>query len=509
MTRIMISIALLAILNVGVAQAPVECEDLASLTVSNTTIATAATVAAGSFEPPVPDSPIFAADYSRLPTFCRVTGSIKPTPDSDIRFELWLPENWNGKFMQTGNGVAAGSIVLSSLSDPLSRGYAVTNTDTGHQGTVEDFSWAVGHPEKMIDFQYRAVHELTIVGKAITEAHYGRAPEKSYWDGCSTGGRQGLKEAQMFSEDYDAIIAGAPASNWTPLLSLSILIQTNLGPGGLGVDKLGLLKEAAIAACDARDGVTDRVIADPGTCGFDPASLQCASGETGQCLSQTEVAAARRIYTGVVNEAGDVLMPGTGFGGEPAWAAYASWFSIGTNYFRNVVMNDPEWDPADFDVDTDLARAERVDGGAADAMDPDLSEFIARGGKLITYHGTTDGGIPYGNSVNYHESLINRLGEDAAEDSVKFYLVPGMDHCAGGEGAFMIDWLTALEDWAEEGQTPGALDAAHPAVMPGGLGGPPAPSEPFTRPACVYPLVAKYKGSGADTDAANFECVAP
>ena len=163
---------------VSIAKEPVECKDLASLSVSDTTITTAATVAAGSFEPPVPDSPIFAADYSRLPTFCRVTGSIKPTPDSDIRFELWLPaENWNGKFLQTGNGGAAGSIIYSSLAEPLTRGYAVTNTDTGHQGTVEDFSWAVGHPEKMIDFQYRAVHELTIVGLPRRSGR-SRLPEK-------------------------------------------------------------------------------------------------------------------------------------------------------------------------------------------------------------------------------------------------------------------------------------------------------------------------------------------
>jgi len=488
------------------------CTDLSSLAIANTTISSAQSVAAGAFEaPPGPGFPGIATDYSELPAFCRVTGSIKPTSDSDIRFELWLPaENWNAKFLQTGNGGAAGSIVVNSLADPLSRGYAVTNTDTGHQGAAGDFSWAVGHPEKLTDFQYRAVHELTVAGKAITEAHYGQAPEKSYWNGCSTGGRQGLKEAQMFPEDYDAIIAGAPASNWSPLMSLSILIQRNMGAGGLGVDKLGLLKETAIAACDVHDGVTDRVITDPGTCSFDPASLTCESGQSGQCLSETEVRAARRIYAGVVNEAGVVQMPGTGPGSEPLWAAYASpGFSIGTNYFRNVVVNDPNWDPATFDVDTDLARADTADGGAANAMDPDLSEFISRGGKLITYHGTTDGLISHVNSMNYHESVIEELGADAVEDNVKLYLVPGMDHCAGGEGAFAIDWLTALENWAEQGQTPGTLHAVHPASTPGGFGGPAVPTERFTRPVCPYPEVARFNGSGDDSDAANFECVAP
>jgi feruloyl esterase len=494
------------------AKTPLQCEQLASFPVPRTTIESAAVVAAGAFESPAPGQPgAPAGDFSTLPAFCRVTGSIQPSPDSDIRFELWLPaEGWNGKFLQTGNGGAAGAIVYGSLAEPLSRGYAVANTDTGHQGGGGDFAWAVGHPEKLIDYQYRAVHELTIVGKAITEARYGQPAEKAYWDGCSTGGRQGLKEAQRYPEDYDAIIAGAPASNWSALMSLSVLIQRNLGPGGLGIDKLGMLEGAALAACDATDGVSDRVIGEPGQCGFDPASLQCDNGDSGQCLTATEVAAAKRIYAGVVDSSGEVLMPGTGPGSELLWAAYASpQFSIGTNYFRNVVMKDTSWDPATFDVDEDLAAAERVDAGATKAMDPDLSAFIARGGKLITYHGTADGLIPYGNSVNYYESVVRKLGAEKVEDNVKLYLVPGMSHCSGGEGAFDIDWLTALERWDGQGETPEALPAAHPAAVPGPPGAPPTPSRPFTRPVCPYPQVAKYKGSGDVDDAANFECAEP
>ena len=487
----------------------IDCAGLASLAIPDTTIRTAELVAAGAFEAPGPAFPGFAGDYSGLPAFCRVTGSIAPSADSDIRFELWLPaQNWNGRFMQTGNGGAAGSIVHFSLADPLTRGYAVANTDTGHQGGGGDFSWAVGHPEKLIDFQYRAVHELTVAGKAITAAHYGRTPEKSYWVGCSTGGRQGLKEAQRFPGDYDAIVAGAPANNWSPLMSLSVVIQRNLGPGGLGIDKLGMLKEAAIAACDARDGVTDRVIGEPGQCDFDPASLQCGTGQSGQCLSPGEVAAAKRIYAGLVDGDGQVLIPGTGPGSEPAWAGYATpQFSIGTSYFRHVVTADSEWDPASFDLD-ELARARQI-GGAADAMDPDLSAFVARGGKLITYHGTADGLIPYGNSVNYYESVVATLGQALVDESVKLYLVPGMDHCAGGDGAFVVDWLTPLEEWVEQGRTPDALRAAHPAMMPGPPGAPPVASKAFTRPICPFPRIARYRGSGDDTDAASFECVAP
>jgi Tannase and feruloyl esterase len=490
---------------------PAACEDLATLTLARTTIASAQTVAAGAFVAPTPAFEGWKADYSALPAFCRVTGSIAPSPDSDIQFEVWLPaEHWNGKFLQTGNGGAAGSIVYASLAEPLSRGYAAANTDTGHRGEGGDFTWAEGHPEKMKDYQYRAVHELTTVGKAITEARYGKAPEKSYWYGCSTGGRQGLKEAQRFPEDYDGIIAGAPANNWSPLMALSVSIQRSLGRDGLGVDKLGVLKEAAIAACDAGDGVKDRVIAEPSRCGFDPASVQCGKDPSEGCLSASEVAAARRIYAGVVDGAGDVLIPGTGPGSELEWAAYASpGFGIGTNYYRHVVVGDASWDPAKFDVDADVPRAERVDGGAAKAMDPDLSAYVGHGGKLILYHGTADGLIPYGNTVSYYDSVVAKLGARAAAGGATLYLVPGMTHCSGGDGAYEVDWLSALEGWVEKSETPGALHARHPAESPGGPLAPPSTGPPFSRPVCVYPQVARYKGSGDQADAANFDCVVP
>jgi feruloyl esterase len=485
--------------------APRSCAELARLALPNATIATE-TVAAGAFKSPAPAFPGFVADFTKLPEFCRVTGSIKASADSDIRFEVWLPMNWNGKFLQTGNGGAAGSIVYTSLAVPLARGYAVANTDTGHQGAGGDFAWAVGHPEKMTDFAYRAVHELTVVGKAIATARYGKAPARSYWDGCSTGGRQGLKEAQRFPDDYDAIVAGAPANNWSALMASSILTQRNLtGPDSLGLDKLGLLKEAAIAACDGRDGVADRVVSQPASCSFDPAALQCSAGQASGCLSASEVAAARRIYAGVVTKGGTVVMPGTGPGGEPLWGAYASpQFSIGTNYFRNLVAKDQSWDPATFDVDADLARMEAQDAGVAKAMDPDLGAFFARGGKLLMYHGTTDGLIPYGNTVNYYNGVVTRLGADRTRDNLALYLVPGMDHCAGGEGAFAVDWLGVLETWDATGKPPATIRGLHPPTPPAGSA---RATQPFTRPICAYPQVPRYNGNGDNTDAANWTCV--
>jgi feruloyl esterase len=481
--------------------APLECAKIKSLHVADTTIAAAETVAAGAFKLPRPEPYGPPVDFTKLAAFCRVTGSIHPTTDSDIRFELWLPlQGWNGKFLQTGNGGAAGTIIYTSLAEPLSRGYAVANTDTGHEGTAGDFSWALGHPEKVKDYAYRAVHELTVKGKEITAAAYGKTAAKSYWYGCSTGGRQGLKEAQRYPEDYDAIIAGAPASNFEPLMALSILINQNVGGAkGLAPDKLGVLREAALAACDAQDGVKDRVIGEPAKCAFDPATTQCKAGNTQQCLSASEVSAAQRIYRGVVTGKGATLIPGTGPASELAWAAYTTpGFNIGVSYFRYVVAHDPNWDAATFNVDTDVARAERAVGNEVAAMDPNLSKFLARGGKLITFHGATDGLIPYGNSVNYYNSLVAKLGAEKVADGVRFYLLPGVDHCAGGEGAFAIDWLSALEGWAEKGSAPGALHALHP-----------SPDKPFTRPACVYPQVAKYKGRGDTAEAASFECGSP
>jgi feruloyl esterase len=493
------------------ASAPLDCAALRLLHLPHTTIDLAERVEAGAFKPPVPGFPGLGANFSKLPAFCRVAGSIHPTVDSDIRFELWLPvKGWNHRFMQTGNGGAAGSIVYGSLAEPLLRGYAVANTDTGHEGGGGDFSWAEGHPQKIIDYDYRAVHDLTVTGKAITTVGYGVAPKKSYWVGCSTGGRQGLKEAERYPADYDAIIAGSPASNWTPLMALSIVIQRNLGAGGLGIDKLALLKRAAIAQCDALDGVKDGVISEPKRCDFDPTSLQCRPGETGHCLSASEVAAAKRIYRGVVDKSGKAWIPGTGPASELQWAAYATpQFSIGTSYFRNVVVHDPNWSAASFDVDTDLPRAEEVDRGQADAMDPDLGRFIAHGGKLITYHGTYDGLIPSGNSVRYYESVVAKLGAARVDEGVRFYLVPGMEHCSGGEGAFQIDWLSALENWVERGQAPHALLGTHPAIMPGPPGSPQVRGKGFTRPVCPYPQIAKYRGSGDTMEAASFSCAAP
>jgi feruloyl esterase len=459
-------------------------------------------VDAGAFVAPTP--PPFGPDpdFSALPAFCRVAGTIAPTADSDIRFELWLPlEGWNGRFLQTGNGGAAGALAYSSLITPLKRGYAVAHTDTGHRGGGGDFGWAKDHPERLIDYQYRAVHELTVAGKALTETYYGRSPQKSYWLGCSTCGRQGLKEVQRFPGDYDAVIAGAPANNWSPLMTLSVHIERELRATRSLADKLGMLRDAAVAACDAHDGVLDGVITFPESCSFDPASLRCTGAEAADCLTAEEVSAARSIYAGVLDTQGGVVMPGTGPGSEREWAAYASeGFRIGSSYFRNVIARDPDWSAEDFELERDLALAEAFDDGAADAMEPDIGAFVERGGKLMLYHGTTDGLIPYRNTVSYYTSVVDALGSGVANNHVKLFLVPGMNHCSGGSGTHEIDWLSAMEQWVEHGNPPKNLTGRNP----GGDS-----HVEFSRPLCAFPESARYHGAGDESAASSYSCRRP
>lgn len=480
---------------------PVACTDLAGYTDSRVA-AMAEYVAAGGFEPPAAAAPAMGApvDFAALPGFCRVAGTISPVDDSRIGFELWIPASgWNGKLLQVGNGGAAGNFVYGALAEGLQRGYAVANTDTGHRGAMGDFSWAAGQPESVIDYAWRAVHETAVASRDIVTTHFATAPRRSYWYGCSTGGRQGLMAAQRFADDFDAIVAGAPASHFGALMALSIHIGNRLGPGGLAVEKLGLLKSAAIAACDETDGVADGVIGEPARCEFDPGTLQCAGRASSSCLSAAEVAAARELYAGVVNTAGETLYPGTGFGSEPLWAAYAAPpFRIGESFFRHVVMRDARWSASGgFNVEEGLALARAAGVRDIEAVNPDLAAFLSRGGKLLLYHGTTDGLIPHAGTEDYFRRVLEAGGERAARQ-VRYFAVPGMDHCSGGDGAHEVDWLGELERWDEGGAAPEVITARHSQG-----------EAPFSRPLCAWPHVARYSGSGDESDAANWRCTAP
>jgi feruloyl esterase len=398
--------------------------------------------------------------------------------------------------------------MYATLAEPLVRGYAVANTDTGHQGGMGDFTWAPGHPEKLTDYQHRAVHELTRVGKDITAVHYGKAPEKSYWYGCSTGGRQGLKEALKYPADYDAIIAGAPANHLMALVTLTAMIPSELNASGLDAEKLSLLKEAAIAKCDTADGIADRVISDPQSCSFDPASLVCNPGETENCLSVTAADAAKRLYAGLVDEAGNELFPGTGPGSEMEWAATQCRHSAWNQLLPERGVWGSAWQFTRANAAADLARRKnRMQAPPRPWTRTSRHSFARRQADPLSRH------VRRHDSLAQHRQLLpklgGRLGAEAVDENVRLYLVPSMDHCSGGEGPFNVDWLTALEEWSEGGKAPGALLGSHPAEIPGAFGAPARPSKAYTRPVCPYPQIAKYKGDGLPSDAANFQCSGP
>jgi feruloyl esterase len=481
-----------------------DCEGLASLSLPNTTITKAELVAPGGFEVPgLP--PAQQGGFRQLPGFCRVAATVRPTPDSEIKMEVWMPsrERWNGKFMGVGNGGWSGSIVYPALSVAVNRGYAAASTNTGHDGGTAEF--ALGHPEKLADFGYRAVHEMTVKGKAITAALYDKGPEKSYWNGCSSGGKQGLKEAQKFPDDYDGIIAGAPANYWTHLMigDLWPAYVSNKTPGSaLSPGKLKVLHEAALAACDARDGVKDGLIEDPAQCKFDPATVACKGAETDVCLTAAQVESARKIYAGAKFKGGKPIFPGMVPGSELVWPALAGAkpFAIPMSHFQVVVFKDTAWDYLSLDFDRDIKLADKIDNGLLNATDPDLKPFFARGGKLLMYHGWNDQLITPLNSVDYYNSVVKKMGGVAKiDDSYRLFMAPAMNHCSGGDGPFRADYISVIDDWVTKGKAPEKIVAEHVT----------ANKVDRSRPLCPYPQVAKYSGSGSSDESSNFTCVAP
>jgi feruloyl esterase len=450
-----------------------------------------------------PDGPRDGSAFARLPAFCRVAATLEPSSDSDIKIEVWLPAaGWNGKFEGVGNGGWSGAIAYTAMAAQLARGYATASTDTGHAGSVVDGSFALGHPEKLIDFAYRAVHEMTLDAKAIVAAYYGNAPRLAYWNGCSSGGKQGLKEAQKFPADYDGIVAGAPANYWTHLMVGSMWIaQASLkDPASLiPSSKYGLVHKAVIDACDAADGVKDGVLENPLACHFDPKTLQCAGEDQPNCLTAAQVETARRIYAPATNpRTHEPIFPPLTPGSELAWGGLAGPrpMPIAADYFKYVVFRNPAWDFKTLDFDKDVARADAIDAGTINAVDPNMDAFFGRGRKILMYHGWSDQLIAPQNSINYYNRVVEaRGGADKAKDDIRLFMIPGMAHCGGGEGPNTFDALGALEQWVERKKAPNQLVASR--TNRGAT---------VTRPLCPYPQVALYNGSGSTDEAASFTC---
>jgi tannase/feruloyl esterase len=481
------------------------CESLKSLGQANTTITSAQNVAAGEFMPPGAPAPAAAAAlYNKLPEFCRVAATLKPSSDSDIKVEVWLPvSGWNGKLQSVGNGGWAGVISYAALARGLADGYAAASTDTGHTGNTGSF--ALGHPEKMIDFGYRSEHEMTVAAKAIIAAYYGNGPRISYWNGCSTGGRQGLTEAQRYPADYDAIIAGAPAINRMHIYVWSLWVAQaahQSESSSIPPSKYAMIHKAVVEACDAADGLKDGLIGDPRQCHFDPKVLTCKGADGSSCLTSQQVELARKIYSAAKNpRTGQEIYPGLEPGSEMGWSIHAGPepLSYATDGFKYVVFSNPDWDFRTLNLESDVAHADKVDNGTTSAMNTNLREFLGHGGKLLMYHGWSDPQVSPGNTVNYYTSVLKTMGAAATADSIRLFMLPGMGHCGGGDGPNTFDAMGTLARWFEKGPAPNQMIASH---STDGV-------VDRTRPICAYPQTAAYNGSGNIDDAANFACKAP
>jgi len=491
------------------ATATQSCESLTSLTLPNATITLAQAVARGAFTPRIPAGevvapPAAAQGFRDLPAFCRVAATLKPSSDSDIKIEVWLPtENWNRRFQAVGNGAWTGTIAYAAMADALRHGYATSSTDTGHVGNTAAF--ALGHPEKLIDFAYRSEHEMTVKAKAIVKTFYGGAPKYSYWNGCSAGGRQALKEAQMFPADFDGIIAGSPGLDWSGRSAQAVRVAQALQKedARLSPAKQQILHNAVVQACDALDGLQDGLIDNPARCAFDPKVLQCQGADSPGCLTSAQVATARLIYATTVNPKTKREVPGLARGSELGWTDLGwsvSARATGLDHYRFVVFKNPAWDLDRFSAETDVARIDEGQSAAINATDPNLKPFFDRGGKLLQYHGWSDPQISPVSSVEYYKRVLALFGgARKVQGSYRLFMAPGMAHCGDGEGPNDFDTVTPLEQWVEKGKAPESIIASH---LKDGI-------VDRTRPLCPYPQVAAYTGIGSADEATNFICKAP
>lgn len=509
--------------------AQARCESLTKLQLPNTKITLAQLVPAGMFVAPPPPYPMpVPPSYKDVPAFCRVTAEIAPTSDSDIEIEVWMPASgWNGKFRGQGNGGFAGVIDYPALGEAVRRGYASAGTDTGH--TTTDAAWALGHREKVIDFGYRGVHEMTDKAKLIVGAYYGNFKMRSFFSSCSDGGREALMEAQRYPDDYDGILAGAPANYWTHLLVSAMwqLRATTLDPASyIPASKIPALSDAVLAVCDALDGLRDGVLNDPRQCRFNPDTMLCKGADSNDCLTAPQVAALRKIYAGPQDSAGRQLFPGIPPGGEAGMGGWPLWITgnapgrsligfFGIGYFSNFVYGKRDWDYKTFDIDEAVRLADQKTAQALNATDPNLRPFMNLGGKLILYHGWSDAAISPLNTIDYYNQVVATMGQNDTDKFVRLYMVPGMQHCGGGPGPNEFgqggaatdnpkqNAFAALDAWVLNGVAPPEIIATKFVDDSN-----PAKGVKMTRPLCPYPQIAKYKGSGDVNDAANFECAA-
>ncbi len=485
------------------------CQSLAALKLPNAIITLATLVPKGGFVPPpeANEHGIRTTRFDDLPAFCRVAATLTPSTDSNIMFEAWLPvSEWNGRFK--GNWGLGGAAIHDEegigyfgLADALRQGFAVAVTDTGRKG---DSRYAVDHPEQIIDFGERAVHEMTVQAKALIAAFYGKGPAFSYMAECGAGAIGALKEAQRYPDDYDGLVAGGGTAHLTrhAFAQMFMWQVAHREPGAvIPRDNLVSLHQAALLACDARDGVQDGVIGDPPGCKFDPGVIQCTGGDGPSCLTAAQVDTARQMYTGPRNpRTGEQVFSPVYPGSELNWPAVtgAKVAGAGNEFFKYFVFKDPTFDymARSINYDSHVALADRPDIQVVNAVDSDIRKYVQRGGKLIMYKGWNDAGVPPGQPVDYYDRVVKKIGAKAADDAVRLYMVPGMNMCSGGDGADTFDWFGTMRAWVEQKRLPVDLVASRV------VGG----KTVRTRPLCAYPQVATYKGSGSPDEAASFVC---
>jgi feruloyl esterase len=489
------------------------CESLTSVTPPNTTITLAQTVAAGSFVAPGrgPSTGSGQAAGQRLtdlPEFCRVMAMLKPSIDSDIRMEIWMPAeaSWNGKFRGTGNGGLGGGTGANAnaLAGGVRRGYATAGNNTGHQG---DSSYALSHPEQIKDFGYRSAHEMTVTSKALIKAFYGKPPSLSYMAEGGGGTIAALSSAQRYPDDYDIIAVTGMSSYLTrhTFGQMWIWQATHKDAASfIPPAKYEVLHKAALDACDALDGVKDGVIGDVQRCKFDPSVTLCKSGDSSDCLTAEQVEAAKKIYAGPHNpRTGEEIYSPLYPGSELGWGQLAGGdqpLGIPVEFFKFYVFRDASWNyktrPINFD--SDVTASNRAEIQPVNAVDPDLSKFFARGGKLLLVDGWADTAVPPKVAINYYNAVVKKLGRTRVTESMRFFMVPGMGHGPGTAGVenFNFDALGLIEQWKENGRAPDQLIVTH--FKDGKQIG--------TRLICQYPHVAIYKGRGDAEDSASYSC---
>jgi feruloyl esterase len=475
------------------------CEGLTSLSLPRGVVTLAETLSPGAFVAPNPRAggpPGGQNPFAKLGAFCRVALTLKPASQSDIKAEVWLPSaGWNGKLQVVGNGGFAGTISYAAMANALAAGYAAASTDTGHTGPSSN---TFANEDVLIDFAHRAIHETAVAAKAAVGGFFGTAAKFSYFNGCSTGGRQAVTAAQRYPDDFDGIVAGAPASHTSTQAFGQIWFYQALADPASAMprEKLTLLHDAVLTACDQIDGVKDGVLENPLACTFDPQVLACRQGsDPASCLTPAQVDGVRRIYAGASNpRTGQHIFAGLERGSELGWNPVPVGYAA--DYFKHIVFKDPNWDPKMLNYDAHVEQASKGGNLVFDATDADISRFTKRGGKLIMYQGWAEPGIPPANLVKYYEQMQQKTS--GAKDSVRVFMVPGMGHCGGGNGTSTFDMVAAVDAWREGGKAPEQVKASR--VRDGKVD--------RTRPLCAWPAVARYMGTGSIDDAASFVCSA-